>query len=238
VIHANVYRVSSIDLYALPSPDREASMSPMNLLIRYLMRAVVGLFPSTVLAVELSIHVIDQHGEPVSNAVVEIPVTPVVSAPDEVAIIDQIDKRFTPMVIAIQQGQQVNFPNNDNIRHHVYSFSDIKQFSTELYEGIPGDPILFDQSGVAVLGCNIHDSMVGYIFVSEWQQVAVSDNEGVLKFELEQIPATVSVWHPWSSNPQNPQEINTTMVDSGLLEIQLNIEAPEQNFGFRALRNR
>ena len=50
--------------------------------------------------------------------------------------------------IAIKQGQRVNFPNNDNIRQHVYSFSKIRQFSIELYADIPGEPITFDKAGI------------------------------------------------------------------------------------------
>lgn len=185
---------------------------------------------------DLEVLVTDAEGKTVANAVVEIPLRPVTRAPETVAIIDQINKRFVPMVIAVQRGQRVNFPNNDNIRHHVYSFSAIKQFSTELYADIPGNPIEFDKSGVAVLGCNIHDSMVGYIYVSEWQQFAVTDATGIARFENIQLPDEVIVWHPWSQDPDNRRIVRTREVLSdGTLEIQLPIVEPGQVFGFRAL---
>ncbi len=187
----------------------------------------------------ISVRVLDQNGQPLDNAVLELPIAPVQQAPDEVAIIDQINKRFVPMVIAIAQGQQVNFPNNDNIRHHVYSFSEIRQFSTELYADIPGAPVTFDKAGIAVLGCNIHDSMVGYIFVSPWQHVAVTDTTGRVAFDLDNtstLPATLKVWHPWSADPQQKREVSTAGLEAGgELEIRLTINRPEQVFGFRAL---
>ncbi|MCP5358819.1 MAG: methylamine utilization protein [Pseudomonadales bacterium] len=184
----------------------------------------------------LEILVTDQQGKAVANAVVEIPRNPVTRAPETVAIIDQINKHFVPMVIAVQRGQRVNFPNNDNIRHHVYSFSAIKQFSTELYADIPGNPIEFDKAGVAVLGCNIHDSMVGYIYVSEWQQFAVSDDNGIARFEDIQTPDEVLVWHPWSQDPDNRRIVRTIDgVSGGRFTIQIPIAEPAQVFGFRAL---
>lgn len=193
-------------------------------------------FASATQAADFSIRVIDQNGNPVRNAVVESPLNPVVQAPADVAIIDQIDKRFVPMVIAVQQGQHVNFPNNDNIRHHVYSFSPIRQFSTELYADIPGDPVLFDTAGVAVLGCNIHDSMVGYIYVSASQDVAVTDASGTVSFSQTSVPAELTIWHPWSADAGNRRQVSTTAIASGgQLDVTLTINEPAQVFGFRAL---
>ena len=209
---------------------------------RILPHAYICLFfalsPLSSFAAEFAVLVVDQQGMPVADAVVESPGTAVVNPPSQVAIIDQINKRFVPMVIAVQKGQSVNFPNNDNIRHHVYSFSPIKQFSTELYADTPGDPVTFDQSGVAVLGCNIHDSMVGYIYVSEWQNVAVSDASGLVRVNQTAIPEQVVIWHPWSNDKDNRRVVSTASIsEGGTLEVQLNITNPERAFGFRALRD-
>lgn len=199
---------------------------------------MLGLLPLSSVAAEFAVLVVDQQGMPVANAVIESPGAAVAKAPSEIAIIDQMNKRFVPMVIAIQKGQSVNFPNNDNIRHHVYSFSSIKQFSTELYADTPGAPITFDQSGVAVLGCNIHDSMVGYIFVSEWENVAVTDVSGLVHFNQSAIPQQIVIWHPWSNDKDNLLMVSTATVrEGGTLEVQLNITNPERDFGFRALRD-
>lgn len=208
---------------------------PLPILI---LLSIAGLTPLSSSAVEFSVLVLDQDGAPIANAVIESPGAAVTSPPPEVALIDQINKRFVPMVIAIHKGQSVNFPNNDNIRHHVYSFSAIKQFSTELYADSPGDPVRFDESGVATLGCNIHDSMVGYIFVSDWQDVAVTDVSGLVRFNQSAIPERINIWHPWSNDIENRREVNTDTISAGgTLEVKLNITNPERAFGFRALRD-
>lgn len=202
------------------------------------MLCVLSLFPLSSFAVEFSVRLVDQEGMPIANAVVESPGAAVTKAPTEIAVIDQLNKRFVPMVIAIQKGQSVNFPNNDNIRHHVYSFSSIKQFSTELYADTPGEPVTFDQSGVAALGCNIHDSMVGYIYVSDWQDVAVSGESGIVHFNQSAIPEQLVIWHPWSNDTDNRREVSTaTLTAGGTLEVQLSISNPSRAFGFRALRD-
>jgi plastocyanin len=222
--------------YAWQVLDVNSGISVPNRILCHWLTALLTILPAGASAAELTVSIVDQNGQPLANAVVESPLASVQQAPAEVAIMDQVNKHFVPMVIAIQQGQSVDFPNNDNIRHHVYSFSPIKQFSTELYADVHGDPVLFDKAGVAVLGCNIHDSMVGYIYVSAFQHVAVTDSTGVVSFRQEQIPATINVWHPWSVDPDSRREVSTTSVATGgTLQVQLNTRQPEQDFGFRAI---
>jgi len=201
-----------------------------------LLLTLIAIASNTASAVEFSVQVFDQLGKPLANTVIESPGTPISVAPDTVAVMDQVNKRFVPMVIAIGKGQSVNFPNYDNIRHHVYSFSDIKQFSTELYADIPANPVQFESTGVAALGCNIHDSMVGYIYVSEWEDVQVTDDSGIVRFTQDALPDEISVWHPWSTDANNRRAVSTASVrEGGILEVRLNITSPNQAFGFRAL---
>lgn len=192
---------------------------------------------SVVTATEFSVKVVDQNGNPLADAAVETNAKAVSGPVDEIAVIDQINKRFVPKVIAVQKGQRVTFPNKDNIRHHVYSFSPIRQFSTELYADVPGEPILFDNAGIATLGCNIHDSMVGYIFVSEWSNVDTSNADGMVYFSTEHTPSFVNVWHPWSSLADKQQRVELTgLVEGDELIIEMQIDEPNQSFGFKALR--
>ena len=188
-------------------------------------------------AFDLVLQLQDESGQPVRDAVVEIPGRPMETAPDEVAIIDRVNRRFVPMVIAISEGQWVNFPNSDNVRHHVYSFSAIRQFSTELYADEPIDPVQFDQSGIAVLGCNIHDSMVAYVYVSPWQDVTVSQDDGLIRLPgLVEAPDEITIWHPWLENFDNTHTVDSSDWESGQeYRITLPVREPEQDVGFRAL---
>src|SRR4051812_26857073 len=61
------------------------------------------------------------------------------------AVIEQRGAEFAPYVTVVQTGTAVDFPNNDTVRHHVYSFSQPKRFEIKLYAGKPGQPITFDK---------------------------------------------------------------------------------------------
>src|SRR5882724_11824826 len=111
--------------------------------------------------------------------------------------VDQVDKQFVPYVKPIYVGSTVRFPNSDNIRHQVYSFSSAKKFELPLYAGTGAPPVVFDKPGVVVLGCNIHDWMIGYIYVSETPFFTKTGPLGTAV--ITDMPAgeyIVRLWHP------------------------------------------
>lgn len=99
------------------------------------------------------------------------------------AAIEQRDKQFIPRVSVVQVGTAVSFPNRDSIRHHVYSFSPARIFEIKLYAGTPAAPVVFDKPGEVVLGCNIHDNMIAYVYVVETPWFAKSDRAGVARID-------------------------------------------------------
>ncbi len=142
-------------------------------------------------------------GSPVADAVVTLQGPAGAPAAVLKADMDQRGQRFAPHVLAVHTGTQVRFPNSDNIRHQVYSFSTAKRFELRLYEGTPAAPLLFDKPGVVVLGCNIHDWMLGYIYVTDDPHFAVSNAQG--KVRLEQLPPGdyhATLWHPQLADMQ------------------------------------
>lgn len=153
-----------------------------------------------VCAAELLAQLVDEQGRPLADAVLSLQGngTNAQAAP---AIMDQRDKQFVPSVLAVRSGTAVRFPNSDNIRHHVYSFSPAKRFELRLYKGTPSEPVLFDKPGVVVLGCNIHDWMIGYVYVTDDPWFAVSDARGRLRIEGLPVGSyRVSLWHPQLPN--------------------------------------
>lgn len=172
-------------------------------------------------------HVVDSQGAPLQNAVILLPGIPGNQLVDA-AIMDQVDKSFVPLVLVIQRGQKVLFPNSDNIRHHVYSFSPAKPFEIKLYAGVPEAPIPFDTAGIVVLGCNIHDRMLGYIVVADGNQAGSTDEQGNLTLPAETLPDSLQVWHPLMAAPV-PTLVTLPMpaADSqGVHRIQLSVSAP------------
>lgn len=109
----------------------------------------------------------------------------------------QEGKRFIPEVLVVPVGSEVHFPNRDTVRHHVYSFSAPKKFELKLYSGTPAEPVRFEQPGVVVLGCNIHDQMVGWIVVLDTPYYGQTNHSG--QVQLDNLPAgpyRLRVWHP------------------------------------------
>ena len=210
----------------------------MMILPRYCITFLCLLAISQVHAVEMTLKFVDRNGQPVVGMIAEIHQTELSSVPEKVAIIDQIDRTFVPLVLLAKTGQRVNFPNSDNVRHHVYSFSDIRQFSTPLYADEPIEPILFDRAGIAVLGCNIHDSMVAYVYVSEWEHAFQSNAAVQLRITgVTGAPDTLHLWHPWLQTPDSRQSLDISQLGDGAeLTVEVNVLSPNRNVGFRALR--
>jgi plastocyanin len=151
-------------------------------------------------ASDILIQVKDRQGKPVADAVVlATPSDPrsAQRARPPIDAVDQVDKQFVPYVKPVFVGSKVEFPNSDKIRHQVYSFSPAKKFELPLYGGTDAPPVVFDKPGVVVLGCNIHDWMVGYIYVSATPFFAKTAAQG--NATISYLPPgeyTLRVWHP------------------------------------------
>ena len=156
--------------------------------------------PVKIEAASLTLSIKSTAGDAVENAVITLSgkqKNTTTSKHNRTYIVDQIDKTFVPHVKIIPVGSQVSFPNKDNIRHHVYSFSKSKKFELPLYKGTQAKPVTFDKPGVVVLGCNIHDWMRGYVYVSDTPYFAKTDKSG--NASIQNIPSgefTLTIWHP------------------------------------------
>ena len=167
------------------------------------MRSLKSILGLTALACALqaaavSIEVRDEGDRPLAGAVVFLEsaqarrqVRPLAQAE-----MGQAGKQFVPQVLVVPVGTAVDFPNRDTVRHHVYSFSPAKKFELKLYIGTPANPVVFDRSGIAVLGCNIHDQMVGWIVVVETPYYAMSDAQGRAVIDAPPGSYRLRSWHP------------------------------------------
>ena len=176
-------------------------MPESNVAKNIIMAALLALLARPSGAAELGVDIRDRQGRPVADAVVTL-VRPDGSAPrarPALALhsIDQKNLTFLPYVELAHPGDSVVFRNSDGTRHHVYSFSPAKQFE---YVVAPRDataPMLLPRSGVVAVGCNIHDGMISYLYVTDAPWSARSDATGRVQFR--DLPAgayAVRVWHP------------------------------------------
>ena len=128
----------------------------------------------------------------------------------EAAVIDQVNKRFVPRVTIVRTGTTITFPNSDRIRHQVYSFSPAKTFTLKLYAGSPNTPVVFDQAGLVVLGCNIHDSMVAFVGVVDSPYFVKTAPSGSAALTLPAGRYRMRAWHANAVAPVPAREITVS----------------------------
>lgn len=218
-------RISSISVCCGPTEMRPGFYRCVCQLAR--VAAVLIACTGSVRAGTLEVTVRDDAGKPVPGAVVfvDAPGGPVAeSSQQDTAVMDQAGKKFVPQILVVPVGAKVSFPNSDNIRHHVYSFSEARNFELPLYAGTPADPISFPVAGVVVLGCNIHDWMRGYIVVVPQPFFAQTNPQGVAT--LSGVPPgrwRVQGWHPdlAEQRPVVGEEIDSAASTSAELRLNL-----------------
>jgi hypothetical protein len=109
---------------------------------------------------------------------------------------DQVNRAFVPDLLVIPAGSTVAFPNSDSVSHQIYSFSPARKFQLPLYRGTPYPPVHFDQAGLVTLGCNIHDSMLAYVLVTDAPYFGRTDPTGSWSVQVPPGKYRVTVWHP------------------------------------------
>jgi plastocyanin len=170
-------------------------------------------------AADLTVSVLDNAGHGVAGIVIIAESDAAVPEKHTArsAIMDQQHMQFVPRVLIIQTGTGVDFPNSDQMQHQVYSFSAPKAFKLSLYAGHKYPPVVFDHPGLVTLGCNIHDGMIGYIYVTDSPFFGRSDQSGQL--QLHGLPAgnyTLTAWHPDLQEPGGSSlQLRLTLEDNG-----------------------
>jgi plastocyanin len=143
------------------------------------------------------------------------------------AVMDQVNRAFVPDLLVIPTGSTVEFPNSDTVSHQIYSFSPARKFQLPLYRGKPYPPVRFDQAGLVTLGCNIHDSMLAYVLVTDAPYFGRTDNAGSWSVEVPRGTYRVTVWHP-RIRAGSEIEREVTMADDDRAALTLRLAKPLQ----------
>ena len=150
-------------------------------------------------------------------------------APAAHAVIDQRNLRFVPEISVIRSGTAIEFPNSDNVRHQVYSFSPAKNFRLALYAGHIYPPLVFDKPGLVTLGCNIHDAMIGFVYVTDSPWFGKTNAQG--RLELPALPAGdyhAVLWHPRFAEAAPQIERDVTVAARGDATLAVTLQHPMQ----------
>jgi len=202
----------------------------MRALVAFLLALLLGAAPA--FAGDLVVQVRNAAGAPVPNAVVTLypggrpsPLGPAAGAYQ----IAQRDLQFSPFVLVVPVGADVSFPNFDNVRHQVYSFSPVRRFELRLYAREQERSVHFDRPGIVPLGCNIHDRMIAFIDVVDTGFAARTDASGIARFTgVPTGTAVFRVWHPWLRAPGNQLEARTNVPERGAARqaVPVNLRPP------------
>jgi plastocyanin len=182
---------------------------------------------------ELTVSLRTPNGEPIRDAVVTVrpsarPAVPPGAFPWPMRV-EQRDLQFHPFVLIAPVGAEVAFPNFDNVRHHVYSFSPAGPFELRLYGRDESRSVRFNNPGIIAIGCNIHDQMVAFIAVVDTPFAAKTDAAGVARIAgLPPGQAAMRAWHPYMRAPANMVEQAVTIQRDGVTaqSVQAQLQAP------------
>lgn len=132
----------------------------------------------------------------------------------------QKDFLFHPSLLAVQTGTKVEFPNQDDAYHNVFSFSPAKRFDLGRYrpEDKPVPSQLLDKPGMITLRCDIHEHMRGIILVLDTPHFVISDPEG--NFKLKDLPAGSYKLKAWISS-RTTLEKPVTLTKGSTTKVQL-----------------
>ncbi|GDY25040.1 methylamine utilization protein [Agarivorans sp. Toyoura001] len=142
--------------------------------------------------------------------------------------IGQRDKAFVPYISVAQRGSKVDFNNDDNITHHIYSAVGENKFSFQIKAGEQHSKSDFNHSGVVPMGCNIHDWMGAYLLLVDTPLFNKTDSQGRANFE--QVSAgdyQLTVWHPElkTADKQISQTISIHQTGTHALNLPHALEA-------------
>jgi plastocyanin len=110
--------------------------------------------------------------------------------------IEQVDRRFSPDLIAIPAGSTVAFPNMDPIFHNIYSLSRAKSFDLGSYDKGQTRNVVFPKPGIVEVYCHLHPNMAATIVVTPNRWYARPDRTG--QYRIPDVPPgeyTLVAWH-------------------------------------------
>jgi plastocyanin len=122
----------------------------------------------------------------------------------------QKDLTFVPVLLPIETGTRVEFPNLDDTYHNIFSYSPTKRFDLGRYrpEERPIPSVVFDRPGLVTLRCDIHEHMRGLILVLSTPYFAMTDTAG--RFRLDKLPSgkyTLKAWIDSRTTREKPVEL-------------------------------
>ena len=186
-----------------------------------------GLFPATGNVITGNVEIIQQNGEKRAdraNVLVflegmqgsrEFPL------PWRRPVISQKNRTYTPRVLPVVKGTTVEFPNDDNIFHNVFSLSKVKPFDLDIYPPQTSKSVTFSQTGWVKIYCNIHPDMICHIIILDRPFFSLTDENGT--FVIPNVPDgeyTLRTWHEYGGEARTELQVVGAQLFQYALQIQ------------------
>lgn len=116
--------------------------------------------------------------------------------PQSRPVMRQKNITIVPHVLPVLIGSTVDFPNEDQIYHNIFSLSSVKSFDLGRYAKGKSKSVTFNKFGEVKVFCDIHSSMSGYIIVLQNPYFATTGSDG--GYVITGIPSgtyKVGAWH-------------------------------------------
>jgi plastocyanin len=129
--------------------------------------------------------------------------------PEKSPTLDQKNLQFHPQVLPILVGTTVDFPNQDNLFHNVFSYSQPKEFDLGRYPKDDSRSVRFDKPGVVRVYCDIHSQMNATILVLPHPYFATPNDSGT--YFIRHVPEgkyTLVFWYERDSVERRPIEVH------------------------------
>jgi plastocyanin len=188
----------------------------MRPLLRLALAAVTLAGAQASSAGSLQVHVADKDGKPAADVVVLVDSFPRTAATPAAApvVVAQEDLRFSPFLTVVPLGSTLRFVNRDTYDHHVRStpsgplgaVAPVQNFEMRLAaasrKAAPVD-LVMTAPGPTGLGCHLHASMRGQVYVAATPWFGKTDAQG--KLVIEGVPEGVSELRLWHSDQLQEQ---------------------------------
>jgi plastocyanin len=128
---------------------------------------------------------------------------------------------FYPHVLPVMVGTTVEWPNNDDIYHNVFSYSEACPFDLGLYKNTDKPkPVTFSTVGRVDVFCSIHSSMNCVVLVLENPYFTTSNEKG--QYSIPNVPAGTYKLKAWHERlPAQRQEI--IVPESGEVKVDFTL---------------
>jgi len=137
-------------------------------------------------------------------------------------VMDQKNLVFVPRVLPIIAGTTIDFLNNDDVLHNVFTPDACAKFDLGTYPKGQIKSHKYDKEGCqTVVLCNVHPEMEAYVIVLQNPYFALTDKDG--NFSIEKVPAGKYVLKVWNEKLKAADQ-NITVPSSGKIEVNFDLK--------------